>query len=603
MDLLLTKSDFKVAQNCLTKLWYKKKGYPSLTDGNEYMELLADGGFMIGKMAQVLYPQGILIPTDTQNALDETQNQLKNENAVLFEAAFLSRNKLVRVDILEKIGNQIRLIEVKSKSFRTTEGFKKRAEWREYLLDVAFQKLVVEESLPEAEIRCFLFLPDKDKATQIEGLISWFSIEESDGKTKVNFTGDQNELSKGHILSLVSVDKEIEELASTVKAESIRYVKALKAGIPEAFKSQIGIPCRDCEYRLKEDLDLNGFKDCWGKLAEPKPHILELGQIGNVNRKAGNQGGIDALIRSGKTSLSDVPVELLQNDDILKPYYNNRPFYQRTRKEEFLLPAYGEELRSLEYPLHFIDFETSQMAIPYHKGMRPYEKVMFQWSCHTITKPGAEPTHSEWINTKDSFPNQEFAMTLMAQLGHKGSIMTWSPYENSQFKVLKNELEERKDLGVEETKLLEWITATAENFKGDSTRIVDMNKLALKYYFHPLMGGRTSIKVTLPAVLAATQSKRIESWLREEDLFSRSGSGMIVNPYELLPSNDLLERAEKVKDGGGAMIAYQEMMFGVCSHKPDVKAAYRDALLKYCKLDTLAMVIIWEHWNTLKNKL
>lgn len=67
-SIVLTKSDFKLANDCLKKLWYKKQGYPSSNDGNEYMDMLADGGFMVGKMAQLLYPEGILLPANTSSA-------------------------------------------------------------------------------------------------------------------------------------------------------------------------------------------------------------------------------------------------------------------------------------------------------------------------------------------------------------------------------------------------------------------------------------------------------------------------------------------------------------------------------------------------------
>lgn len=38
---ILTKSDFKAARNCPTKLYYRKHGYPTTKDGDPYMELLA----------------------------------------------------------------------------------------------------------------------------------------------------------------------------------------------------------------------------------------------------------------------------------------------------------------------------------------------------------------------------------------------------------------------------------------------------------------------------------------------------------------------------------------------------------------------------------
>ena len=140
-----------------------------------------------------------------------------------------------------------------------------------------------------------------------------------------------------------------------------------------------------------------------GDLANVEPHILSLGQLGNVNKKtlgntrrsAGELGCIDELIQSKKVALTDIPVELVTSTDG-KQFYNDRPLYQLTQKSELILPNLKIEMDMAEYPLHFIDFETSNMCIPLHEQMRPYENIMFQWSCHTITHPGAEPIHKEF---------------------------------------------------------------------------------------------------------------------------------------------------------------------------------------------------------------
>ena len=75
--LLLSKSDFKIARTCPTKLYYKKLGFPQHED-NEYMALLARGGNMIGKLAQILYPEGIEVKTEsgTKYAIEETKELL-----------------------------------------------------------------------------------------------------------------------------------------------------------------------------------------------------------------------------------------------------------------------------------------------------------------------------------------------------------------------------------------------------------------------------------------------------------------------------------------------------------------------------------------------
>lgn len=52
-----------------------------------------------------------------------------------------------------------------------------------------------------------------------------------------------------------------------------------------------------------------------------------------------------------------------------------------------------------------------------------------------------------------------------------------------------------------------------------------------------------------------------------------------------------------VNEGTGAMRAYQDMLYGLAKNDPVKMVKLRDALLTYCKLDTLAMVVIWEHWR------
>ena len=99
----LSKSDFKVAHDCPTKLYYKKKGYPSLNEQDLYLQHLARGGYMVGKLATLYYQSGILIDTGTDHneAIKETKRHCQKAKVTLFEAAIESKGKLVRVDILQ----------------------------------------------------------------------------------------------------------------------------------------------------------------------------------------------------------------------------------------------------------------------------------------------------------------------------------------------------------------------------------------------------------------------------------------------------------------------------------------------------------------------
>ena len=64
----LSKSDFKTARDCPVKLYYKKNRYPSTLSENGYLRYLAEGGFMVEKAAQLLFPDG----KECEFALGET---------------------------------------------------------------------------------------------------------------------------------------------------------------------------------------------------------------------------------------------------------------------------------------------------------------------------------------------------------------------------------------------------------------------------------------------------------------------------------------------------------------------------------------------------
>ena len=593
----LSKSDFLVARSCPGKLYFKKHAFPSVVEEDDYMEMLADGGFMIEKMAQLCYPDGIEIGGTNEEALKETEEQLQRDSVTtLFQPAVFSKGKFVRIDILRKNGTKLELIEVKSKSFDSAKfdeyggdatRYFEKSEWSAYIEDVSFQKHVLKERFPMAQIAAYLLLPDKSKKTAVEGMIGWFKLfKESDSgswRPRVEFTGDADLVRKNNFLTLVGVDEIVDRTINLILEDINLYASAISSD--ERLKTAVSIKCRDCEYNaIDAEHPKSGFAVCWGARAEISPHILTLGQLGNINK---SKDCINKLIADGKSSVYDVPQSLVRDK------YNNRPFYQVAKTDEFLLPEFGEVLNKIEYPLHFVDFETSMMAMPYHAGMRPYQRVLFQWSCHTIEKPGATPTHAEWINTKDVCPNVEFGETLTRCLGDEGSILTWSPYENTQLRYLLDFIEEN---GIDNPKLLRWLQATVATKENDPGRIVDLNKVAINCYFHPLMGARTSIKVTLPAVLSSAKSEKIKDLLRAEGLLQFDENGVIQDPYSLLPPSEIYGQSENVHDGTGAMRAYQEMLYGDVSSDRAAQREYEKALLRYCKVDTLAVVIIWEHW-------
>ena len=125
MSTYLSKTDFKVARTCATKLYYRKLGYPSMLDEDEYLQFLADGGYMVETIAKLCEPEGTEIGFNegAEQSAEKTLFALNtNERVILFEATLISCGKIARIDILKKNGDVFHLIEVKAKSVDTSTG-------------------------------------------------------------------------------------------------------------------------------------------------------------------------------------------------------------------------------------------------------------------------------------------------------------------------------------------------------------------------------------------------------------------------------------------------------------------------------------------------
>lgn len=616
----LSKSDFKLASSCPKKLIYKKASYDTLNDANEYMEMLAQGGHIVGKYAQLIYPEGIEVKSGSiDDAIAETSRLLKeNQNITLFEATFYSKGKVVRTDILQKKKKVINLIEVKSKSYDSEDDESKaKKKLQEYIQDVAYQTLVLQEALPGYTIHSFLLLPVKSKRTTIEGLAGWFKVNEmveekfeieelpaenviKFKKPLVEFVYEQDpnrdtyikQLQDDNLLSLVPLDDEVAEMMPDIVDSSNLFLEILSNGI-SADDYSIDKNCKHCEFNLGKETEGNGYRECWGELADVEPSIFDLyfgGAIGHY--KSGFY--LDELISEEKVCFWDLDSERFKSKKGELGSRGQRQLlqFENTKSnKEWIGGGLKPALKQLTYPLHFIDFETYTGAIPHHKGMRPYELVAFQWSCHTIEKPGGDPIHSEWLNTNYDLPNFRFAESLMEQIGSTGTPLMWTPFENT---ILRNILGQMEVFGYKNDELKKWLTnITTDKGENRQGRFVDMNDLTLQYYFHPDMKGRTSIKKALPAIWNNNTYLHSIPWFKKYV----PDSSVIVNPYDTLsPVIGQLEDEEVVKDGTGAMKAYHELMFGALSENKERREQLKKLLLQYCELDTMAMVIIWKYW-------
>lgn len=605
----LSKSDYMLARTCGAKLYFRENGYPDNRSSDPYLQLLAQGGYMVEALAKAHFPDGIHVGygRDLAGEFARTMEHLRRNSVTLFEATLVAGRRQARVDILRKSGNVIDLIEVKAKSIDGTEHLESlendgkgslrakrkphgiRNDWRVKLEDVTYQVLMLEDLLPGVAIRPYLMLVDKSRRSRVDNVPGFFELlwdDRGDGDRRLRsatYRGSPSDLESLDLLVQVDVSGEVDILREEVGAAAAEFEARLDAPLSEHVAAR-GARCRDCEFRSESAVEKSGFAECWGELAHESPHLLELFSINKV-RAADDTPIVEHLFEQGRASLFDIPIDRLTNangDIGALPLRQRRQIEYSRRGEVFVSDDLRGKIEALRYPLHFIDFEVSRLALPYHAGMAPYGQVAFQWSCHTVDRPGADPVHLEWLNADDYWPNQAFAESLQKAIGDSGSVLAWSAFENTTIKGIVAELPGRAQNA---TDLIEWLGAVGG-------RTVDLHRWACLDFFHPDMRGRTSIKVVMDALWKSDAEMREECrrWFggpRDADR----------DPYSALPSLTIHGVEQDVREGTGAITAYEHMMYGAGRADPDAKERYRQLLLKYCELDTLSMVLIFNHFR------
>lgn len=646
----LTKSRFKLALECPTKLFYTGKAdvYPDRKREDEFLQALADGGFQVGELAKVMFPCGIEITSrghDEQVA--ETERLLQRDNVTLFEAAIRHGNLFARVDVLRKTGSQIELIEVKAKSFdsATERGFRGArggidGGMKPYLQDVAFQRHVLGLAYPHLRASSVLMLADKAKTCSVDGLNQRFRIRRVDDRPVVTVAPGTDESTIGApVLACVNVDDLVEEiLRDPIEAPGVTgTLSELAANWAEHYRTDMRIPptigahCAKCEFRADPPSagTHSGLHECWREAVGFAEADFAQGTVLDLWNFRGKQ----ALIEQRVLRLADVPLDALGDQgDANGLSRGRRQAMQVTGRwpgrPEFYLdaPLMRREMDSWVFPLHFIDFETARVAIPFFAGQRPYANIAFQFSHHVVDADGRAEHRSQFLSTTPGKkPNYDFVRALQAALGSTGTVFMWSPHENTTLNAILEELEQdptpppdAADFGafirsLTTRKARKSIAATGNR------ALVDLCRLAEKAFFHPATKGSSSIKKVLPAVMQSSgYLKRrysqpiygakggIPSLNFVDQVWWQEADGAVVDPYRLLPPVftdlprevvDALEADDdlEIAQGGAATTAYARLQFEHLA--PQERQSIEAALLRYCELDTLAMVMVYEAWR------
>lgn len=684
----------------------RKDEYANQNLTDDFLDALAEGGFQIGELAKVYYdvPADNDLNGGNEEVVVRTKELLKTENVTITEAAFIFGRCFCRVDILRKSGDEIELVEVKAKSWggekdvflsqRAANGLPKgsvRSEIREYVYDVAFQKYVVVNALREMfpgktfSVRAALMMADKNKVADRNRLNRFFKIEKRDGKPHVTRTSGVEVLRDGE--PLLTTYWEVDGICDRIIAgespeekivlhgwEFVSFVNEMSARYcdrRQVFDDiELSTECFKCPYySTGKDSLRDGYDECWEKATagshdpyvdyESRPLLENLwgGQCGSMK---------DDILKSGKWFLDQITMEDItpKNEQTASgpgllprlrrwvqialttghPEKIEESLRRNVRAGVYLdIEGLRTEMSKWEFPLHMIDFETTAAALPFYRGMKPYESVAFQFSHHIIERTdgngGYKVRHAgQWLNVEPEFPNFEFVRKLKRSLGDKGTIFRYSNHENTILRLIRRQLLERNDQP-DAPQLVEFIDSITHptDDEGDGavpTRdMVDLWDVVKRFYYDPRMKGSNSIKAVLPAVLNGSdflkkkysrpiygsmempsmnyRSSNPKIWIEimkgevlspykqldEISAFFPEGSREIVRRSETLPSEDESMFDSQINHGGAALWAYGLLQF--CLDDKRKRDALVKALYRYCELDTLAMVFIWEYFNSM----
>jgi hypothetical protein len=388
--------------------------------------------------------------------------------------------------------------------------------------------------------------------------------------------------------------------------------------------------CKSCEFKTtqaEEDEGLkSGFKECfskqhnWSQKEFEKPKTFDVWSFIKGSK----------LFEDGIFFMDELTEENIGYKEEAGKLSNTERQWLQIEKEvnsdnTIFINTDGlkAEMNNWTYPFHFIDFETCATALPFNKGRKPYEQIAFQFSHHIYFEDGRIEHTSEFINNKAGFfPNFEFIRALKYALTKdKGTIFRYSFHENTILNVIYEQLMNSEEIDKDD--LIEFIKSISHSksesvikWKGDRD-MVDLWDIVKKYYYNPLTKGSNSIKDVLPAVLTsspflqAKYSKKLSDNKISSKNFSENHvwltveGGKVINPYKMLPPvfqdwreediENTLSEIEDIANGGAALMAYSKLQYSNMENSEI--AELTKALLKYCELDTLAMVMIFEHFK------
>jgi hypothetical protein len=479
----LSKSRFMSGLQCHKRLYLQLYEPEASTPTDDAGEAIFSSGHTVGRLARDLYRGGMLVDEDLEwpDAMHATTAALRDRAIpAIFEAAFSFDRVRVRADILARTRTRrFDLIEVKS-----TLDVKPEHRW-----DLAIQYYVLRGAgLPIRRARLMHLNRDYVYAGGAYDLKQLFTF--------------------SNLTRLVSRRKR--QVVAAIKA--MRKMVAAKSAPSIGVGSQCSSPY-PCPF----------YEHC--RQNEPDHSIDQLPRLGTRLR--------EQLTVMGIIEIPQIPADFYGLSTlqarVVEAVRTERRFHDE---------GISRELHQARFPVHFVDFETFNPALPLYPGTSPYQVIPFQWSDHILNADGAV-THREFLHTERSDPRPHFINSLLEAVGRRGSIIVYGSFESTRLK-----------------ELAEQFPARAPALECVRTRIIDLLPLIRAHVYDPGFHGSFSIKSVLPALIPG---------LGYDDL--------------------------EIGDGNSASLAYAEIQDPqTSSDRADELAC---ALRAYCGRDTQALLELY----------
>lgn len=527
----LSKSQYCQGRRCSKALWLYRNKRELADKPSLFMQHIMDQGTAVGELATEVFKDGVLVSQGHKQAaaaLERTAALVAQNVPAIFEAAFIFEELLVRVDVLRNNFDGTWDL-IEVKS---TTNVNPKA----HLDDVAIQKWVLDNNGIKVRKAILMHLNREYIRNQEE---------QSFGDKVSGFWS----FLRGHLRN--------EELSSREKVYNLwslsrNYVRNGELNLEELFVLEDVSEAIEPYYDAIEP-ELENIKSYIAQSVEPQeligskcknPYICSfksycwthardgtIHTLGRINDKKRHE-----LVEMGIKTISQIPegYKLSDNQAVERlSHVRNEP--------QVTIESLTSHLNELKYPLYFLDFESTSYAVPQFEGSWPYRHLVTQYSLHIQESPGSPLIHKEYIHNDNSDPSREIAIRLLEDIPDDGGsiIVYHRPYEKTRTK-----------------ELAEAIPELQEPLNSLIDRMWDLaTPFAKRWYWNKDFNGSFSIKSILPVFAPEFSYSDLE-----------------------IQSGDMAQRQ-------------YDIMLSLPKHSPERRRIINN-LLRYCKRDTLAMVII-----------